>query len=345
MMPANPGSRTNPMDAMKKTAQIALIVILISAVTVLHYRMAHGTLGAHIAHRELYFIPILLSSLWFGLKYGLATSLAVSLVYAPQVFGSGETRSDLWPVVFQVLVFNLVALLVGFLVERGRRQQEKMFAIEKSAALDRAATAVGQELKDLLGSLKTIASLAARSEHTELKQDVTKELVRIEQLVDILFSFKTAGPLQLFSHDLNDIIRKRLRSHRAIAGKNGVSFKADLDAEGCPVRVDTEAIGRMLDRIIQNALEVSTPGQAIHIRSTRRGDRCEVTIADEGPGIKPEHLSKIFKPFFTTKEKGDGLALSSSQKALRDMGGEIHVNSQYGKGATFTVTVPRNTTD
>jgi signal transduction histidine kinase len=303
--------------------------------------MAHGTLGAHVAHRELYFIPILLSSLWFGLKYGLATSLTISIVYAPHVFGSADTQSDLWPVVFQVVMFNLVALLVGFLVEQVKRQQERLFAVEKSAALDRAAAAVGHELKELLESLKTIAGQTARSENTELKQDVEKELVRIEQLVDILSAFKAPGPLQLFSHDLNDIIRKRIKYHNTAAKKNGVLFDVDLDAEGCPVRVDAETIGRALDRIIQNALEVSSPGQAIHIRSTRRGDHCEVMIADEGPGIKPEHLPKIFKPFFTTKERGDGLALSSSQKVLRDMGGEIHVNSQYGKGATFTITVPR----
>jgi signal transduction histidine kinase len=330
------------MDAMKKTAKTGLIVILISIVTVLHYSMAYGTLGAHIAHRELYFVPILLSSLWFGLKYGLATSLIICLVYAPHVFGSSETQSNLWPVVFQVVMFNMVALLVGFLVEQVKRQQERMFAVEKSAALDRAAAAVGHELKELLESLRTIASQTAWSEQAELKQDVEKELVRIEQLVDILSAFKTAGPLHLLSHDLNDIIRKRVKHHNAVAKKNGVSFMVDLDAEGCPVRVDTEAVGRVLDRIIENALEVSLPGQAIHIRSTRRSDQCEVAIVDEGPGIKPEHLPKIFKPFFTTKEKGDGLALSSGQKVLRDMGGEIHLNSQYGKGATFTVTVPRN---
>ena len=329
------------MDTIKKTAQIGLIVLLVLIVTILHYSSGHGALGAHISHREFYFIPILLSSLWFGLKYGLATAFAISLIYAPQVFVHSETPSNLWPVVFQIMVFNLVALMVGFLVERSKRQQERMFVVEKSAALGRAATAVGHEMKDLLEALKSIASQTARPERRELNQGFEKELARLEQMVDILSSFKTAGPLELFSHDLNEIIRERVKHHRAVAGKNGVSFTTDLDAEGCPSRVDIETIRRVFDRIIQNALEVSLPGKAIHIHSTRKGDRCEVMITDEGPGIKPEHLPQIFKPFFTTKENGDGLALSSSQKLLRDMGGEIQVNSQYGKGATFTVIVPR----
>jgi signal transduction histidine kinase len=329
------------MDITKKIAQNVMIALLVLVVTILHYSSDHGGLSEHISHRELYFIPILLSSLWFGLKYGLATSLAISLIYAPQVFGHSEAQGNLWPVVFQIMVFILVALMVGFLVERSRRQQARLYAIEKAAALNRAATAVGYEMKHLHSALKSVADQTARLEGEALSQKLEKEVLRLEQLVDILSSFTTSRSLQLFSYDLNDIIRERIKYHRAVARKNGVSFTTDLDAEGCPSRVDVETIGRVFDRIIQNALEVSAPGKAIHIHSTRKSDRCEVRITDEGPGIKPEHLPQMFKPFFTTKERGDGLALSSSQKLLRDMGGEIQVSSEYGKGAMFTVTVPR----
>lgn len=328
------------MDTVRRNAQIGLIALLVLIVSVLHYNSDPGGLSEHISHREFYFIPILLSSLWFGLKYGLATSLAISLIYAPQMVAHSEAQSNLWPVIFQIVVFNLVALMVGCLVERSKRQQERLFAIEKSAVLDRAAAAVGHEIKGLLTALKSIANKTAKAEGGALNLEFEKELRRIEQLVNILSS-KTSGPLQLFSHDLNDIILGRVKDHRTAAARNGVTFTTDLDAEGCPCRVDIETIRRVFDRIIENALEVSSRGKSIHIHSTRKGDYCEVMITDEGPGIKPEHLSQIFKPFFTTKEKGDGLALSSSQKLLRDMGGEIQVSSQYGQGATFTVIVPR----
>jgi signal transduction histidine kinase len=329
------------MGILKQSTKIGLIAVLIVIVTILHYSSAYGTLGAHITHRELYFIPILLSSFWFGLKYGLATSLAISLIYAPRVFVDSETQHNLWPVLFQIMMFNIVALLVGFLVERGKRQQERIFAVEKSVALGRAATAVGHEMKDLLEALKSIAGQTARPESAKLNRDLEKELARLEQLVDIFFAFKATSPPQLLSIDLNEIIRQSVNYHRPVAQKKGVSFKNDLDAEGCPSRLDTETISRVFDRIIQNALDVSSGGKTIHIHSTRRGDHCQVIITDEGPGIKPEHLSSIFKPFFTTKDQGDGLALSASQKALRDMGGDIQVASEYGKGAAFTITVPR----
>ncbi|HSN23494.1 MAG TPA: ATP-binding protein, partial [Methylomicrobium sp.] len=79
----------------------------------------------------------------------------------------------------------------------------------------------------------------------------------------------------------------------------------------------------------------------IHIHPRRKGDHCEVAITDEGPGIKSENLQKIFKPFFTTKGNIDCFSLSASYKMVRDMGGEIQVQSQYGQGATFTVIIPR----
>jgi signal transduction histidine kinase len=329
------------MKTLKQPIKIGLIAVIILIVTILHYSSDHGGLGSHIAHRELYFIPILLCSFWFGLKPGLATSLVISLIYAPRAFSSSETDSNLWPVIFQILMFNSVALILGYLVERGKRQQQQMIAVEKSAALGLAATTVGHEMKGLLEALKSISSQTPRPEFAELNRDFDKELGRLEQLVDIISSFKTTERLHLISHDLNEIIQHRIKHHLALAKKNGVTFKTYLDDKGCPSLVNSESFGRVLDRIIQNALEVSSRGQTIHIHSRRRWDHCEVAIADEGPGIKPEDLQKIFKPFFTTKENRHGLSLSASHKIVKDMGGEIQVQSQYGQGATFTVIIPR----
>jgi signal transduction histidine kinase len=329
------------METLKQSTKIGMIAVLIVIVTILHYSSAHGGLGVHIAHRELYFIPILLCSFWFGLKPGIATSAAISAIYAPHVFSSSETDSNLWSVIFQILMFNLVALILGYLVERGNRQQKQMIAVEKSAALGLAATAVGQEMKDLLNALKSISRQTARPEHAELNRDFEKELGRLEQMVDIISTFKPAEPLKLISYDLNDIVKERIKQHVAIANKKGVAFKTYLDDKGCPSQVNTESLGRAFDRIIQNALEVSSRGKTIHVHSRRKGDQCEVAISDEGPGIKPEDFNKIFKPFFTTKEKRTGISLSASYKTVRDMGGEIQVQSQYGQGATFTVIIPR----
>lgn len=329
------------MDAVTKPLKIGLIIVLVAGVTILHYSTIHGELGQHIPHRELYFVPILLASFWFGLNYGLVTSLAVNLIYAPHVFVHSKLQSNLLPVIFQILVFNLVAVMMGWLVERRKRQQEEILVIEKLAVLGRAATAVGHEMKDLLRALKKMADQAIGLKCTELDNNFKQEMSRLEQMVKILLSFKTIEPVQLFSHDLNMIIGERLQYHQKTANKSCVNLEVNLDEKGCPSRVDMETIGWVIDQIIKNALEVSSKGQKIHIRSLRGGNACIIEIEDEGPGIKPEDLPNIFKPFFTTKETGKGLALAVCWKNLRDMGGDIRVVSKWGEGATFILTIPR----
>jgi signal transduction histidine kinase len=329
------------LGAILKPAKILVIAILVAVITILHYSTLHGTLGVHIPHRELFFIPILLASFWFGLNFGLITSLVVSLIYAPHVFVHSEVQNNIWPVSFQIVVFNLVALMMGILVERGRRQQEKILNAEKLAVLGRAAIAVGHEMKDLLGALKRLAGNAKGLNCTELDSDFNREMSRLEQMVEILSSFVTTEPVQLFSHDVNEIISERVNHHKKAAGKPGVIFETNLDDKGCPSQVNTDTIGWIFDQIIINALEASDKGKTIHICSHRSGDDCQVEIEDEGSGIKPEHLPNIFKPFFTTKKNGHGLALSASRKIMHDLGGDIQVASEKGKGAIFTVTIPR----
>jgi hypothetical protein len=98
------------MSASKAGIKIGFIFVLILFITVLHYSTMHGELGHHIAHRELYFIPIILYSFWFGMAPGLAASAIISLVYAPHVYSYSE--GNWMPVLFQVLIFNLVALML-----------------------------------------------------------------------------------------------------------------------------------------------------------------------------------------------------------------------------------------
>jgi len=327
------------MSTSKAGIKFGIIVVLILLVTVLHYSTMYGELGHHIAHRELYFIPIILSSFWFGMAPGLAASAIISLIYAPHVYSYSEGN---WiPVLFQVLIFNLVALILGYLVERGKRQQEQVLMVERSAALGLAATAVGHEMKDLLEALKSISPQISRPECPELNQDFQDELGRLEQMVDIISTFKSKEPMHLYSHNVNEIIQDRVSSLLSVARKAEVKLETDLDPKGCPCRVNVESLSRVIERVIQNAFEASSKGQVVYVRSRRRGDHCEIEITDHGQGIESENLPKIFKPFFTTKEKRDGLSLSASQRVIRDMGGAISVQSDYGHGATFLITIPR----
>ena len=329
------------MDKKREYIKLVFIGALIVVITVLHYGAIRGHLGLHILHRELYFIPILLASFWFGLKFGLATSMVVSLMYAPHVFIFDSPHSTLLTVSSQILVFNLVAAVLGWLVDRKKRQQREIVEAENLAVLGRAAVAVGHEMKDILGSLKRMAKQANGLQCTDIDRDFVQEMARLEGVTDTLSSFAAPEHVKMLSTDLNQIISDRVAHHLGDARKGKVDLVAKLDERGCPTRVDLEKIGWVLDNLIRNAMEVSTAGQTVHVSSHRGGSHCSVQVRDEGPGIRPEHLPKIFVPFFTTKAKGTGLALAGCKKIMRDLGGDVQVQSTPGEGATFTLNIPR----
>jgi len=330
------------VDTTKKYLKLLVIATLVLVISTLHYSRIHGNMELHILHRELFFIPILLSTFWFGLRAGVATAITVSAIYAPFIFFAPASAHNTIPaVVTQIIVFVLIAIGFGWLVERQRKQQEKVLEAENLTVLGRAAIAVGHEMQDLLGALKALAKKAEDHESIGLDENFKQEMVRLEQMVDILSSFVTAKPVQVFSRDMNEVIREKLANYEKAARETGVSLQIHLDESGCPSRVDTDAIGWVVEQILKNALEVSSQGKTITLRSERAADFCNIEIKDEGPGIKTEHLPKLFKPFFTTKKKGRGLALAACRKILRDMGGDIQVTSEWGHGATFTVSIPR----
>jgi signal transduction histidine kinase len=329
------------MGTTKQSFKLILIGTLVLVISILHYTKIHGNMELHILHRELFFIPILLGSIWFGLRAGVIVAVIVSLIYSPFIFAHDSPHTTVMAVVTQIIVFILIAFGFGWLVERQRKEHKEVLEAESLSALGRAAIAIGHEMKDLLGALKGIAKKAEDQNCNGLNENFEQEMSRLEQMVGILSSFVTTEPVQVFSRDINEVIREKLEDQRKAASKVGVTFELNLDEVGCPSMVDNKAIGRVLETIITNGLEVSDRGQTIHVRSQRSGRFCTIEIEDEGPGIKPEHLPNIFKPFFTTKKTGQGLALAAARKVLRDMGGDIEVKSKWGRGATFTMTVPR----
>jgi class 3 adenylate cyclase len=106
--------------------KIAIIFFLLAVVTVVHHMPIAGFFGAHIFHREMFFFPIVLAGLWFGLKTALVTSVVVSIVYAHYFIQKTDIKTISASIVgLQVVGFNLMALLTGWMVDRQRRQQQE----------------------------------------------------------------------------------------------------------------------------------------------------------------------------------------------------------------------------
>jgi two-component system, NtrC family, sensor kinase len=149
--------------------------------------------------------------------------------------------------------------------------------------------------------------------------------------------------------ELNEAIRSALRITRAEttpAATLIVELAQGIQVKGSPGRV-SQVFSNLLVNAAQALSEWTGSRREIRITSYRAGNQAIVEVADTGPGIAPEHLSRVFQPFFTTKgmTTGTGLGLAISRDIVRRLGGDLEVQSEQGVGTVFTVSLPARPAD
>src|SRR5207249_2218842 len=143
--------------------------------------------------------------------------------------------------------------------------------------------------------------------------------------------------------DLNTVLEQTLAMVRRQGALESITLHEDYAPGLAPVEIDVPRIKQVFLNLINNAVYVMRDrGGSLTIRSSASGDMVQVEVIDTGTGIAPEHMNRIFEPFFTTKPEvsGTGLGLSVSLGIVESHGGVIEVQSEVGKGSTFTVKLP-----
>jgi two-component system NtrC family sensor kinase len=245
--------------------------------------------------------------------------------------------------------------MLSSLRERDRHQKAdsdlRLLQSEKQASVGRLAAGVAHEINNPLTGVLTFTHLLLKRQDidAEMREDLTTiagATERVRKIVKGLLDFARQSKLEAESTDLNELITATIPLVANQALVRGVLFCFDA-GPGLPARtVDRNQFQSVLLNIILNALDATERGGHIDITTRlallegRKG--IEISIADTGHGIAPEHLERIFDPFYTTKEvgKGTGLGLSVSQGIVEHHGGTIRVQSQVDKGSTFTVWLP-----
>jgi signal transduction histidine kinase len=122
-----------------------------------------------------------------------------------------------------------------------------------------------------------------------------------------------------------------------------VRVEFDLAPNLPMVHVDSLQIGQVVFNLVSNALQAmedETREAILTLRGRHEERIVRLDVQDTGRGIKPEHVSRIFEPLFTTRARGIGLGLALSRSLAEANGGSLTVSSQFGRGATFTLIVP-----
>jgi len=163
---------------------------------------------------------------------------------------------------------------------------------------------------------------------------------RVSKIVQDLKSFSREDKNEPTLSDLNEQIKSTINIVR-----NEIKYVAELDlrfGDIPPILCHPQQIGQVVMNLLVNAAHAITENGIITLTTSHVSNMIEVTISDNGSGISPENIKKIFEPFFTTKEpgKGTGLGLAISLDIIRKHDGELMVESEPGKGTTFTVRLP-----
>ncbi|WP_337165002.1 sensor histidine kinase [Vibrio fluvialis] len=230
--------------------------------------------------------------------------------------------------------------------------RDKLIVHEKLAALGELTAGIAHEINNptavILGNTELIRfELGDDAKRVEEEIDaIMLQIDRIRNITRSLLQYSRHGGVQdeITWQHVNPIIDESITLVKTGSKKRDVEFVTDLHAQSS-VEVNRHQLLQILVNLQMNAIHAMNGKGKLTIRSE---DWCEhgevlgaiVHIEDEGCGIKPEHLKRVFDPFYTTKREGTGLGLSVSQSLLCQTGGEIRVQSEVGKGSTFSVYLP-----
>jgi signal transduction histidine kinase len=224
--------------------------------------------------------------------------------------------------------------------------QEDVRKQERQAMFGRIAAGLVHDLshpiQNIGNSCKLIQKMFDDMEYRDIfKRTVEREMVIIKRVLDDLRNIAKPIPLERFPVDVDRSIAEVAESMQQHAETAGVTLRTELAAEGAYIEADVFALGRVYRNLIINAIQATAPGGLVAVATELRDEIVQIRVYDTGCGIPPDRLGKIFEDFVTTKRRGLGLGLAISKKIVEQLGGEISVASESGKGTTFTIEFPR----
>jgi two-component system, NtrC family, sensor kinase len=242
-----------------------------------------------------------------------------------------------------------------------KRAHEHALHTEKMVSIGKMAAVLAHEIDNPLSGILTYAKLlhkwidsedGGKNHHRDLCDSldlIASESRRCGDLVKNLLTFSRTTPINLQPTNLqptnlNQVIDRALRLIQHQLDLAAIQVQPEFDPEFPLVICDGAQIEQVLLALMMNALDAMPQGGNLWITTklTREDNVVRIVVRDDGCGIPPEILPRLFEPFLTTKEtgRGVGLGLAISRSILERHNGDIEVQSEVGRGTTFTVTLP-----
>jgi signal transduction histidine kinase len=242
-----------------------------------------------------------------------------------------------------------VGHLIGNALHARKKEQEARDA-EKLAAVGELAAGIAHELGNVLavmgGSVQyLLANMDETSPSQEYLEAIHRNVAAGDRIIKGLLSFARPSPPCLEATDIHQILEQACLTLEGEMRKARVTVSRHYWPEPLQALADPQQMQQVFLNILLNGIQAMPRGGTVTLRTAPEpadppwaGVRVE--IADTGAGIPAEYLHRIFDPFFTTREGGTGLGLSVSRRIVAVHGGELHAESQEGRGSRFTIRLP-----
>jgi signal transduction histidine kinase len=227
------------------------------------------------------------------------------------------------------------------------RTHAHMVQTEKMAAMGKLAAGLAHEINNPLGGVLTCLETLRQNFQDEQVRTKYLDLIhsgleRIRRTVKQLLNFGKQRSFQLEPTDINALMNRTLEVTSHQLSSNNISLHKDLDQGFSKIMVDPHQLLQVFVNLILNAIAAMPEGGDLWIKTGQENGKVRVAIRDNGCGIPEENIDRIFDPFFSTKEtgQGTGLGLSVSYGIIHDHGGKIEVKSETCVGSEFTIILP-----
>lgn len=353
--------------------RLLIIFLLTAAITALHYSTNVHADHYHDIYRRLYYIPIVLGGLWFGLRGGVAVAVLVSALYAPHVlFQWGRHTSLPLEQYLEMILYNVIGFLTGSLsakerhlrekyqvaaqdleesYDKLRRQTDLLLKTEKRietaarlSTLGELSASLAHEIRNPLASIRLVSDNLrdlfvpddAGAEYLEI---LSREVDRLNQVVSQYLSMARMQKSQQQDVDVNQAIRDVLALISQPAARQNVEL-AFQENQLPGIEGDQTQLKQAFLNLALNALQAMPDGGRLDVASYIEQDKLFITFTDSGQGLPDQDPEQIFTPFYTTREKGTGLGLAITRRIIEAHAGTIHALPGEAAGTRFTIQIP-----
>jgi signal transduction histidine kinase len=350
------------MNKKNLLASVLILGGLILLISALHFFTPTGSVILHQIYQRLYYIPIILAAFWYGWRGGLGAALLASVSYLPHIALHWQHQNYDYALnqYAEITLFFVIGAVTGWLGDQKRREHERaeritaelqtaytelrqtvgqLLQAERLSSLAEIASSVVHEVRNPLGAIKGAVEiledeLATDSPRREFAQIAKTEVERIDKLVREFLQFARAPKPDRMPTNPNELVKAVKFLIEQQAEKQNVFFEEDLMENPTSPALDAEQIKQVLLNLSLNALQTMPTGGTLIFRTSEEENRLFIEVEDTGGGIDEKNLSRIFNPFFTTKEKSFGLGLSIAYKIISEHNGNLTARNG-ARGAIF----------